>query len=364
LVKAVLGLALCLLLASCDIGRGTCPVVKIGLVAPFEGRYRSLGYEALYAAKLAVRERNAAGGVAGYRVELVALDDGDDADASVLQARKFGVDDQVMGIVGPFSEATIRAAAPVYEHFGLASITPLSCELIASSPGGTVDYRAVFCLGADADALSSALVARLPAGAQAVLLRGGAGALGDRLLSADERVQEARWGGAKRDFLEEPPADVYLFDGGALDAAGLLISLRDAGIDAPLWGGPAMARTQLAQIANSAVEGACHALTAPLLDDPSIQNTFAAGYRELSGVTPGPWASLAYDAAVLLLDGLEHAIAIDGRPTRAGVVSALAETREPDKELVFEQGRRREAEVVFYCYGPGDTYPGRISPWQ
>jgi len=37
----------------------TQPVVKIGLVAPFEGRYRPIGYEAIYAARLAIREINA-----------------------------------------------------------------------------------------------------------------------------------------------------------------------------------------------------------------------------------------------------------------------------------------------------------------
>src|SRR5437773_8430394 len=48
----------------------TRPIVKIGLVAPFEGRYRDVGYEVIYAVRLAVREANASGGVAGFAVEL------------------------------------------------------------------------------------------------------------------------------------------------------------------------------------------------------------------------------------------------------------------------------------------------------
>jgi len=54
---------------------GAVPTVKLGMVAPFEGLYRAVGYDALYAVKLAVREANAAGGVGGYRLEMVALDD-------------------------------------------------------------------------------------------------------------------------------------------------------------------------------------------------------------------------------------------------------------------------------------------------
>ncbi|MCJ7548609.1 MAG: ABC transporter substrate-binding protein, partial [Anaerolineae bacterium] len=54
-------------------------IVKVGLVAPFEGSYRHVGYDAVYAARLAVREINAAGGIAGRQLELVAYDDRGDA---------------------------------------------------------------------------------------------------------------------------------------------------------------------------------------------------------------------------------------------------------------------------------------------
>ena len=47
---------LLLLLLGCASVR---PVIKIGLVAPFEGRDRAIGYDAVYAARLAVRQANA-----------------------------------------------------------------------------------------------------------------------------------------------------------------------------------------------------------------------------------------------------------------------------------------------------------------
>jgi hypothetical protein len=48
----------------------TQPVVKIALLAPFEGRYRDIGYQALYAARLALAESNTP------HVHLLAIDDG------------------------------------------------------------------------------------------------------------------------------------------------------------------------------------------------------------------------------------------------------------------------------------------------
>jgi ABC-type branched-subunit amino acid transport system substrate-binding protein len=372
------GLAVCLLLAGCtpraagsptqsrpDQGRGvqlvpsgTWPVIKIGLVAPFEGRHRTLGYEVLYAVKLAVRERNAAGGVAGNMVELIALDDGDDPGVSSFQAYKFAVDGRVMGVVGPFSESTVQAAAPVYQELGLAAITPATCpQRDATVPGATED-GAVFCLGADAGILARVLTDRLPADARVTLLRAGQGALGDHLLSVAEQVLGAPRDAMALTAMRERPADVYLYDGDVLEAAALLIEMRQAGIDAPLWGGPAIARTQLSQIAGDAVAGACHALTVPLWADASANSVFSIGYQEFAGTAPGPWAALAYDGAVTLLDALERAIAADGHPTREGVIAALDETRGPDGDPAFDQGRRRRAEVALYCYEAGDPYPG------
>jgi ABC-type branched-subunit amino acid transport system substrate-binding protein len=340
------------------VPRGTRPVVKMGLVAPFEGRYRTLGYEVLYAVKLAVRERNAAGGVAGYMVELIALDDGDDPGASSFQVHKFAVDGRVMGVVGPFSESTVRAAAPVYQELGLATITPAACPQGSSAALGTKENHAVFCLGADADVLARALADRLPADARVTLLRVGQGALGDRLLPAAGQVLSAPWDATALAAMRERPADVYLYDGDVLEAAELLIEMRRAGIDAPLWAGPAIARTQLSQIAGDAIAGVCHALTAPLWADASANSAFSAGYQEFAGTVPGPWAALAYDGAVTLLDALERTIAADGHPTREGVIAALDETRGLDGNPVFDRGRRRRAEVALYCYGRGDPYPG------
>ena len=66
-------LALAVVTASCS--GSTQPIIKLGLIAPFEETYRDDGYAALHAVKLAVGERNAAGGVAGRQVALVALND-------------------------------------------------------------------------------------------------------------------------------------------------------------------------------------------------------------------------------------------------------------------------------------------------
>jgi ABC-type branched-subunit amino acid transport system substrate-binding protein len=115
-----LSLCLAILLAACTAS--TQPVVKIGLVAPFEGRYRSIGYEAIYAARLAIREINARGGINGHRIELVALDDRGELEQAITAARQLVLDPQVVAVIGHLRPDSSDAAMQVYCEAGLPVI--------------------------------------------------------------------------------------------------------------------------------------------------------------------------------------------------------------------------------------------------
>jgi ABC-type branched-subunit amino acid transport system substrate-binding protein len=110
----VLALALVAGCASVD------PVVKIGLVGPFEGRYRAIGYDAIYSARLAVREINAAGGIGGNRVTLVALDDRGDPELAAQAAASLVQDASVVAVVGHYLPTTTETGKPIYARAGLA----------------------------------------------------------------------------------------------------------------------------------------------------------------------------------------------------------------------------------------------------
>lgn len=352
--SAIVRLALlCVVLAGCALTKrellphSTQPVIKVGLVAPFEGRYRTLGYEVLHAVKWILRERNDQGGVGGVMVELVALNDDADPASSAFQAHKFAVDPDVVGVVGPFTEDTLLAAAPVYEELGLAAVTPATC---LPPIAGRLD--GVFCYGGGVDALAEAFLGRLPDGMRVTLLKSGDGPLGARLSSTARRTIEVPLQEADLGEMVSQPADLYLYDGDVLDAAEALMQMRRVGIESALWGGPSLAGTQLPRIAGHAVSGACYAISAPLFADSSP-------YWEAAGGTPGPWAALAYDATRLLLGAIERDVLAEGRATREGVRAQLGEAIGPGGQPVFVQEQRRQTEVVFYCYRAGDPYPGR-----
>jgi ABC-type branched-subunit amino acid transport system substrate-binding protein len=109
----------------------TQPTLKIGLVAPFEGRYRAIGYDVIYAARLAVREINAAGGLAGYWIELVSLDDSGDAQLAEQQVAKLAVDSEVMAVIGHWLPPTTQASLDGYAQAGLALVATGSTQVQA-----------------------------------------------------------------------------------------------------------------------------------------------------------------------------------------------------------------------------------------
>ncbi len=125
-----LGLAAALLAGCASVK----PVVKIGLVAPFEGRDRAVGYDAIYAARLAVRQVNARGGIGGYRVALVALDDRGDPTLATQSAASLVVDPSVVAVVGHYLPATTAAAADIYAKAGLPLLIAGAPPLAATDP--------------------------------------------------------------------------------------------------------------------------------------------------------------------------------------------------------------------------------------
>jgi hypothetical protein len=144
--------ALSLLLAACC--PNVKPTVKIGLSAPFEGRDRDLGYEVLYAVRLAVRERNEEGGVGGsHLVEMVALNDLNEAAEAAAQAYEMHADPDVLAVLGGWSPQASAAAAPVYQQLGLAFVAPPASWSGAGfppPPGSTDPADLAFAAGYEA----------------------------------------------------------------------------------------------------------------------------------------------------------------------------------------------------------------------
>jgi len=123
----------------------TRPVTKLGLVAPFEGTQRVRGYEALYAAKLALREQNAAGGALGWQVELVALDQFDQPELELRQFHALAVDPDVTYVIGLASASETGPLRKQFAALGLPVefVDPSAASDFRLDPAFAEHYRAL-----------------------------------------------------------------------------------------------------------------------------------------------------------------------------------------------------------------------------
>lgn len=115
-------LAFILVLEFFSACRQTNPTVKIGLIAPFQGRNREIGYDVIYSARLAVREINQKGGINGQRVSLVAIDDLGDLTLAQTAAESMVLDPEVVAVLGHWLPETTEVGAKIFRDSGIPFI--------------------------------------------------------------------------------------------------------------------------------------------------------------------------------------------------------------------------------------------------
>ncbi len=303
---------LCLSVALAGCYGSTRPVIKIGLVAPFEELYREDGYAALYAVKLAIAERNAQGGIGGHAIALVALNDNGRPEEAAMQASKLGLDRDVVGVIGPLQEATAVGAAAELAAQDLPWVAPVPLE--GNVTGGWGLSASPFAVGGAA----VAELVRLGAADRAVVFSDQPGALAGAQTAAD------RLGVSLQVLpLAAGPADVpggsgVAWLGDAERGAALLCALP--GGATALVGGPEVGSPVFARRAAPCAADAWLSSGPPAA---AVSPQFSAAYRHLAATAPSPQAVLAYDATNLLLDAAALAYEEHGSLARPLVRQAL-----------------------------------------
>ncbi len=107
------------LLAGCSNMR-TPQVIKIGLIAPFEGPSRPLGYDTLNGVKLRIQQWNESDGQP--KIELVALNDDSDPELAARLPDQLAQDPDIRLILGPPQGHTAMAALVGLENVDIPTL--------------------------------------------------------------------------------------------------------------------------------------------------------------------------------------------------------------------------------------------------
>jgi branched-chain amino acid transport system substrate-binding protein len=335
-----------------------------------------LGDDILYGVELAIDARPTVtvDGVE-FTVELDVQDDQCSDVGGQAVANYFISQPETVAIVGPTCSSACRAAGPILDRAGFTSISS-SCtalDLTDEETGFASFNRTTANDGAQSEQAANFIYNVLGITKVAAIHDGspyGEGLvtgltatfteLGGEVVFADAiTVGETNF----RNILTsiaETDAEMIYFGGFPAEAARLLEQRLDVGLgELPFMGADGLFTPEVVTLAGDAAEGMYTSSPAPAESDALA--AFIASYEEKYGIQPtAAFHSYAYDAANILLDGIEAVGTIDDEGSLVVDRAALAEfvrSYGADEAIVGLSG-------VLACDGTGECALGGIGFFQ
>jgi branched-chain amino acid transport system substrate-binding protein len=111
----------------------------LGYLTAETGPFVSLSRTNEVAARVAVDEINAAGGVNGKKLRYITFDTAGNPGQTVVGLRKLAEDDKVLAIIGPFSSGQVQVAAPAADRIGVVIMA-----MASSAPKLVANFKYAF----------------------------------------------------------------------------------------------------------------------------------------------------------------------------------------------------------------------------
>jgi branched-chain amino acid transport system substrate-binding protein len=329
--------------------------VTVGIAFPITGADAESATRMEDGALLAIDEANARGGVAGYQIRLMLLDNGTttagqyDPAQAATNARKMVSDPSVVGAIGPEMSGSAKAMSPILSQGGLATVTPSATNPDITDPKFAAQFRPqgkpIFFRTITTDAYQGPEMANYLAAARkvkSVYVLDDSGAYGVGLANAFEA--QARKDGVRvlgHDQLDPKEADYTtiltkiktlrpdaIYYGGVAQAGVKVVKQSfDILPDVIKAGGGLFSPDVLGGAGFPAFQGWYASMGAPFVLGTPRAQSWVKEFIAKFGKGPDDYSVTAYDAATVLLSAIEQ-VARAGKPVdRDTVRDALQKTR-------------------------------------
>jgi branched-chain amino acid transport system substrate-binding protein len=306
--------------------------VALGFVGPLTGDSANLGVNIRDGAKVAIDEWNKKGGPITY--QLKEFDTQGDPAQAPTQKDRYIPDSSVLGIVGPAFSGETKAVLPDLEQAGLVMISAsaTNAALPTVVPNSKVFHRIIADDDVQAQGVSDYVIKVIKPKKVALIndnTEYGKGLWEGvvKLLTAakidttttDSVDPKSQDFSAAVNKVKAAKVDMVFYGGYYSEAGRLKKQLTDAGVKAKFISGDGSLDPGFVTSSGAAGgEGAL--LTCPCRlatpDLPGKAGEFAKNYKALNGRDPGTYSSEGYDAASMLIAGIEA-----GNDTRAKLLS-------------------------------------------
>jgi branched-chain amino acid transport system substrate-binding protein len=337
----VLVAAAALILIGCG-GKGGGNTIKIGMLYNMTGSQASLDAPSANGANLAAKELNAAGGVLGKQVQLVAFDGKSDAATIGTAATQLAQTDKVVAMFGFSDSDMVMAAAPTAAKAGVVFVT--SGATSPKLPEQVPDYLYLACFGDNVQAAAGAEYAVNTLKSKSVYLLIDKGMEYTLLLGKYFKERFTELGGTvvlednyqtgDKDFSaqitklkgQKAKPDMLYIAAGPDDVGTIVKQFRDAGVKSPIMGGDGYDTPLLVQVAGKGAENVyftTHSLMDANLGTEAVKKFIASYQAEFKAPPENAFAGLGYDTVKLLADAIKRAGSADPKAIR----KALSETK-------------------------------------
>lgn len=320
-----------LVIAGCSKSGGN--TIKIGSIGPLSGAVAVYGVECKNGIELAVAEINAAGGVNGQLLEVIAEDDEGNPEKSVSAYKKLVTKDGVTFVVGSLTSGCTQAITQSAQAQKIIQIAPAATAMTITDAGNYI-FRTCFIDPFQGTVGGKFAGDVLGANTAAVLYDIGndySVGLKDNFIVEFERlggrvIAQESYNTGDKDFnaqitkIKNVNADVIYLPDYYGTVALIAKQLRAQGIDKPIVGADGW--DGLTENAGEEVLNGYYSNHYATDSDSEAVQRFVAAFEEKFGKKPNSFAALGYDSVYLLKDAILNA----GTTETAAVRDALEAT--------------------------------------
>lgn len=349
--------------------------IVIGEYGSLTGSEATFGISTDNGVKMAIDEKNKAGGIKGKQIKLIALDDQGKSEEAAAVVTRLITQNNVIAVIGEVASSRSLAAAPIAQQNKVPMISPSSTNPKVTEVGDYI-FRVCFIDPFQGTVMAKFAAENLKAKKVAILRDVKSDysvGLADYFIKKFQELggsisSDQSYQSGEMDFkaqltqIKGSKPDAIFIPGYYTEVGLIARQARQLGLTVPLLGGDGWDSAKLFEIGGTAINGnyfSNHYTTETT--DPVVLD-FIKKYKERFGEVPDGLAALGYDSAKILFEAMERAPELTPKAIR----DQLALTKDfmgvTGKISMDPQRNATKPAVVVKVDGTSNRYVTTVNP--